>query len=381
MGFAGWIYLWALCMTLAAVAVGAAPYLAILLGTPTTGSLTTTIIALALLAASTILNLAGTKWLARMAMLGFIAELTGGLIVGAYLLIFWRVQPLQVLFDSFGIQVDGSYWPAFLAAGLAGVFQYYGFEACGDLAEEVSDPSRRIPKAMRMTIYIGGAAAMFTCLALILAIPDVRKVIAAQDKDAVGTILSRAFGPSGARAVIAVVAISFVSCLLSVQAAASRLLFSFGRERMIAGHAYFGQGAGRANVPIAALIACGIAPAAVVLIGYLREDALTAIVSFAVVGIYVAFQMVVGAALYARWRGWSPSGAFRLGVLGWQVNVAALAYGIGVIVYVMWPRTPGTAWYANYAVLLSTTVVVAGGLLYMVIGRPFRLASTPKRPV
>jgi amino acid transporter len=150
---------------------------------------------------------------------------------------------------------------------------------------------------------------------------------------------------------------------------------------MIAGHAYFGQGAGRANVPIAALIACGIAPAAVVLIGYLREDALTAIVSFAVVGIYVAFQMVVGAALYARWRGWSPSGAFRLGVLGWQVNVAALAYGIGVIVYVMWPRTPGTAWYANYAVLLSTTVVVAGGLLYMVIGRPFRLASTPKRPV
>src|SRR5262249_30056440 len=172
----------------------------------------------------------------------------------------------------------------------------------------------------------------------------------------------------------------FVSCLTSVQAAASRLLFSFGRERMIVGHVYFGQGSGRANVPVVALIACGIAPAVMVLIGYVREDALTAIVSFAVVGIYVAFQMVVGAALFARWLGWSPSGAFSLGGLGWQVNVAALGYGIGVIVYLVWPPTQRTAWYSDYAVLLSTAAVVAGGLLYMAIGRPFRLASTPKRP-
>src|SRR5438477_62619 len=185
------------------------------------------------------------------------------LVVGAYLLVVWRVQPLSVLLDSFDIKINGSYWPAFLAAGLAGVFQYYGFEACGDLAEEVRDPSRRIPKAMRMTIYVGGSAAMFTCFALILATPDIRKVISGDEKDVVATILARAFGPYGARAVIAVVTISFVSCLLSVQAAASRLMFSFGRERMIVGHAYFGRGLGPANVPVAALIACGVARAVV----------------------------------------------------------------------------------------------------------------------
>jgi amino acid transporter len=52
--------------------------------------------------------------------------------------------------------VNGSYLPAFLAASLAGLFQYYGFEACGDVAEETPNPGKR-PKAMRMTIYIGGA--------------------------------------------------------------------------------------------------------------------------------------------------------------------------------------------------------------------------------
>jgi amino acid transporter len=286
---------------------------------------------------------------------------------------------MHVLLDTFEIRIDGSYWPALLAAGLAGIFQYYGFEACGDLAEEVRNPSQHIPKAMRMTIYVGGTAAMFICLALILATPDVRKVISGAEKDAVGTILLQAFAPSGARAVLAVVAISFVSCVLSVQAAASRLLFSFGRERMIAGYRYFGQGSGHANVPVAALITCGIAPVVVVLIGYLREDALTAIVSFAVIGIYLAFQMVVGAALLARWRGWRPGGAFRLGGWGWPINVAALVYGIGAIVYIAWPRTPGAAWYADYAVLLSTAGVVAGGLLYMMIGRPFRSASAPSQ--
>jgi amino acid transporter len=372
---AGWIYLWALCATIAAVAVGAAPYLAALFGTSAADGTTTAVFALALLALSTILNFSGTKWLARMVMFGFLAELTGALVVGAYLLVFWRVQPLQVLFDTFEIRIDGSYWPAFLAAGLAGIFQYYGFEACGDLAEEVRDPSHRIPKAMRMTIYIGGAAAMFTCLALILATPDIRKVISSEDKDAVATILAQAFGPLGARAVVAVVIISFVSCLLSVQAAASRLLFSFGRERMIAGSAYFGQGSGPANVPIAALTACGIAPAVIVLIGYFREDALTSIVSFAVAGIYVAFQMIVGAALFARWHKWNPGGAFRLGGFGLPVTVAAMAYGITAIVYIAWPRMPDAPWYTNYAVLLSTFTVVACGLLYMAIGRPFQWAA------
>jgi amino acid transporter len=373
---AGWIYLWALCMTIAAVAVGAAPYVTALFGAPADPT-TTAVVALTLLAVSTVLNLSGTRWLARMVTFGFLAELTGALAVGAYLLAFWRVQPLRVLFDTFDIRIGGSYWPAYLAAGMAGIFQYYGFEACGDLAEEVSDPSRQIPKAMRMTIYIGGSAAMFACLALILATPDIGKVISGDERDVVGAILAQAFGPYGARAVTAVVVISFVSCTLSVQAAASRVLFSFGRERMIAGSAYFGHGSGHAHMPVAAVIACGIAPAAVVLVGSLLENALTAIVGFATIGIYIAFQMVVGGALLARLRGWKPIGAFRLGGLGWPVTLAALVYGVAVIVDIAWPQASGAGWYTNHAVLLSTAAVVASGVFYMTIAPPQQSRATP----
>ncbi len=82
---AGWIYLWALWMTIAAVAVGAAPYVTALLGTSAAGSTMTATIALLLLTLTTILNLSGTRWLGRMVLVGFAAELVGALAVGFYL--------------------------------------------------------------------------------------------------------------------------------------------------------------------------------------------------------------------------------------------------------------------------------------------------------
>ena len=103
-------------------------------------------------------NLSGTRTLGRVAMAGFVAELIGALFVGIWLLLFERHHDFSVLFDSLGTGGDGGYLGAFLAAALLGLYLFYGFEACGDVAEEVPDPGRTIPKAMRRTIYIGGFA-------------------------------------------------------------------------------------------------------------------------------------------------------------------------------------------------------------------------------
>src|SRR5580658_6434097 len=154
---AGWVYAWALCCTMAGVATGIAPFLAQLFGVEST-PIATTVIALVLIVVTTALNLSGTRLLARVAMFAFICELVGAIVVGSYLFLFARHQPLSVLVDTSFVKHDGSYLPAFLASSLAAMFCYYGFEACGDVAEETPDASRMIPKAMRMTIYIGGAA-------------------------------------------------------------------------------------------------------------------------------------------------------------------------------------------------------------------------------
>ena len=152
--------------------------------------------------------------------------------------------------------------PAFLASSLAAMFCYYGFEACGDVAEETPDPSRMIPKAMRMTIYIGGAAASWVCLAFVLSISDIGAVISGKDTDPIVTLLRAAMGEVGFRAVIVVVLVSFISCLLSLQAAASRLVFAYARDQMIFGSKFLSRMSPGRHVPANALIVMGAIPAA-----------------------------------------------------------------------------------------------------------------------
>ncbi|WP_424481901.1 amino acid permease, partial [Pseudomonas viridiflava] len=91
-------------VTIAAVAVGAGPYMAAMLGFEPSNN-TNIGIALVLTVIATVVNLSGTKVLARIAMFGFICELLGALVVGIYLLIFERHQPFSVLFNTFDISI------------------------------------------------------------------------------------------------------------------------------------------------------------------------------------------------------------------------------------------------------------------------------------
>ena len=87
---------------------------------------------------------------------------------------------------------------------------------------------------MRMTIYIGGAAAMFVCLSLILAVPDFGAVISGAGRRPRRDVLWRRLRHrSGPGSCSVVVLISFVSCALSLQAAASRLIYSYARDGML----------------------------------------------------------------------------------------------------------------------------------------------------
>lgn len=372
----GWVYLVALLVTIASVAYGAGPYLSALLGIEVS-TWNTILCALVILGVALVINLGGTRALAMAAIIGFAAELIGALAVGLWLLLTQRHHGLEVLFDTFGAGSESGYFVAFLAAGLIGIFQYYGFEACGDVAEEVPDPTRRIPKAMRMTIYVGGAAATFVCLALLLAVPDFAAVISGADADPVTSVLTAAFGPVGLKVVLGVVLLSFLSCALSLQAAASRLLYSYARDDMIAFSRVFRKFSPVRHIPPNAMLVAAAVPAVIVLGSIVSEDALIKIISFAVLGIYLGFQMVVLAALRARVRGWRPAGPFTLGRAGPAVNVAALVYGVLAILNMTWPRTPDAPWYDNYLVALSGLVVVAAGLVYLLVARPYDKGDAP----
>jgi len=371
---AGWIYMWALWTSIAAVSMGGAPFVSQLLGIELSPS-TNVVIAIAAVLLTTVLNLAGTRLLARVAMFGFICEIVGAICVGIYLLVFARQQNFSILFNTYDFGHGLGYIPALLAASVGATFCYYGFEACGDVAEETPNPSRAIPRAMIMTIYIGGTSAMLVCLALLLAIPDLGAAISGKDADPVSTVLKTALGELGFRVVIGIVLVSFFSCLLSLQAAASRLMYSYARDGMIVGSGWLKQISERTKVPGNALFLAGLIPAIIIFMGLYMEQAAKTIIVFGSMGIYVSFQMIVFGALYARLHGWVPQGAFKLGKWAMPVNGIAGTFGVGAIVNLAWPRSPTDPWYLNYGMVLTLAIVIGAGLLYMLIARPLAVGD------
>lgn len=363
----GWMYTAALLVTVAAVAYAANTFAAPLFGwenTPTT----TVLMAVAVIVVGGILNMLGIRRLALLARAGLVVEILGTLGLGTYLLLFSRHQDFGVIFDTMGAGGGEGYLGAFLAAALFSVWIFYGFEACGDIAEEVHDPSQKVPRAMQLTLAVGGATSLFLAIALILAVPDIGAVMSGADASPIDSILLANFGDTGSTIALALILFAFVSCTIAIQGAAIRLVYSFARDGMVVGSRALSSVHPRFHMPPGAVLVAVIVPA---LITLLPSATVTVIITFAVVGIYIGFQSVVLAAIIARSRGWRPSGSFTLGSWGWPVNVVALIYGVSAIVILSFKTGEGLESFVDrWLVPISAGVVFLIGLAYLLIVRP-----------
>lgn len=363
---AGWMYTWALLITVASVAFSANPYASQLFGF-TNNTATTIATALVIICLGAVVNLTGVRRLAVVANMGFVAEIIGTVVFGAWFLIDDRHHGLGVLFHSYGAG-SGDYLGAFLAAALFSVWIFYGFEACGDVAEEVKDPSRKVPRAMRMTLLMGGAVSAFVTLSFILATPNFGDVISGKDANPIAVIFSQSLGSVGTKIALIFVLTAFVSCTLAIQAAATRLVFSYARDGMIVGNKALSRVSPRFHMPPGAVAVATVIPA---LICFLPSATVARIITFSVVGIYMGFQSVVLASLIGRAKGWKPSGAFRLKGWGVWVNFVALVYGVSTMVILSIKTPPNGPGFVNrWLVPISVGIVLAIGVAYLLIFRP-----------
>ncbi|MFC6929379.1 APC family permease [Actinomadura yumaensis] len=382
-----WIYICGVVIGITTTALFSADFVAgLLFGTaddPGASSASTPgnrlLIAVAVTALALVLNITGTRTLARISKIGLAAELVGVLAVGLYLLAFERRQPFSVFLDTMGTGHGGGYAGAFLGASLVGLLLFYGFEACGEVAEEVPDPARRIPRAMQLTVLVGGGSALLSFAGYVLAAPDLRAIVSGDLAQPIPAILQNSIGTVGTKAFLVVALTSFLACVMGQQAAASRLVFSFARDRMFPGNAWFSRVHPRRKVPRNALLAVNVPPLALYVFVYYSPDSLFRIAAFQMLAGYVAFQMVVLAALRMRLRGWRPGGAWSLGRAGLPVTVGALAYGVVAIVLLARPTGDGgLAFYDRWIALIGFAVVVLVGLAYLLIARPGAGSTAPE---
>lgn len=364
--FAAWFYIWSLLVTIAAVAFAAPLFTAPLFGYSITHG-TTVLTAVLIIAVAALINLSGVRRMSWVTQLGVLAEVLGTVLMGILILAIGHHNSLGIIFSTAGTGTGG-YLMAFLAAALFSVWIFYGFEACGDVAEEVKDPSRKVPRAILMTIGVATLVVFWITLSMLMGVPDLKAVMSGKDADPIITIFNSTLGPIGTKAALVMVVIAFISCALAIQAATTRLLYSYGRDNMIIGSRLLSAVSERFHMPPGAVAVTGIIP---IIFTLLPSNTVSRIITFAIIGIYVSFQTVVLGTLIGRLRGWKPEGSFTLGKWGPIVNALALAYGVAAIILLSY-LTPavGSSIFDRWLVPISVGIIAAAGFIYMALFRP-----------
>ena len=405
----GWVYGFALLATVASVDTGVISYVTTLTHNwfgwnlnPASHSviLWITVIFIVLQFA---LNAAGAKVLSHVARAGVYVETIGTFGVALALgvhgfnhgfgFLFQTEGAQRVATNQLGANFNGNWITgAALIAVLASVYIFYGFESAGDIAEETRSASRQIPRAMRLALIYGGIASFVLVMALLLAIPAGPGGWAAAIAGGPSAILSVL--PSWLQDVfLLLVCIAFFSCGTAVQAAASRVTYSYGRDGAIPGGGVMSRISARFKTPVNALLLATIVPVLFALLVNVNPstnikvlwftypknlNALFALVSFATSGIYLAFLLTVIGSGIARARGWVPEGAFRLGKWGWPVTIIGGAYLLAMFINIAVPsgiNSPRALFNYDWITLAVIAVIGLLGLLVFVLVRPWRTIS------
>jgi amino acid transporter len=404
--FVGWFYGFALLITVAAVDTGVVSYFAALThnwfgwNLDPSDHFTILWVTVLLLVIQTILNITGAKVMGRIAQFGVFVEIIGTFGIAVILAIHGFHHGLGYLFTTQGqthastnalaLNFHGSFLAAALIAVLAPVYIYYGFESAGDISEETKDAGRQVPRAMRLAVIWGGIASFVLTAALLLAIPgNGSKGVADTVSGNVSFILGQL--PSGVQDFLLLMIIfAFFSCGTSIQGAGSRLAFSYARDEALPGSSWISRVHARFGTPVNALIGGAVITVLFILLVFVspaqnkhflfitypgKVNALVALVSFGVSGIYLSFLMTVIAAAVARSRGWVPEGQFKLGRWGTAVTWIALLYLGLMLVNVVLPTglaSPRAFFNLDWITLLVMFVIAVVGALYFFIARPDR---------
>ena len=367
---AAWAYMWGLTIALGTLSYAASGFLLQIFGVTEPSRWGTATVAIVIIALGTVVNIVGRQVLKVMVIASITCEVIGSVGLGIVLLVFYRENPFSALFSSAGIP-DAATWtsgPMLLAVAFVG-WSFLGFEAAGSIAEEVEDPERNVPKAIIFGLLLVGLVVMFSSAALILSIPNLDEVVAAQSGDVVSETLTAHLGAGVTKPLLAMFVIGFISSFLAVQAAVSRCIWGAARDRSLPGSKVLGRLAGPERLPVNAIALTAIV--AIVFILLAGSQFYNVLVNFNIIGFYIAFGVpVIGAALARLTGKWRP-GPFNLGRWGAPVTYAASLWIIFETVNVAWPRTqPGQPWFINWASVLTTVVLaVVGGAIYLTVRR------------
>ncbi len=349
---AGWVYMWTLVVAMSAVSIFAAGFVANVFGWDL-GAGGQALVAWVILMLGTAANIAGRVVLKVLMMASIAAEIIGSLGLGAWLLLFHRENSVSVLTDGFSTESYLTISGPFLVSMAFVGWSFVGFESAGSIAEEVKEPRRSLPKAIIFSISFIALIVMFSALAIILAIPP---EIAANSADPVYDTLRYQLGDGAAKLAEVLFTIGFLASFLALQTSASRLIWSYARDRALPAPALLARLTSGQKQPMFALMVATTIGTVIIALSQLAPDFYTLMLNFTSGGFYLAFLFPLVGNLVVRLRGDWQGGPFTLGRWSMTVSVVAVLWATFQFLNIAWPRnfypeSPLLNWSVALAVL------------------------------
>src|SRR5580704_19589767 len=304
--FTGWAYMWGLTLTLAVLPITASPYILAAAGVNAPSQTTVELVAIGVLLFGSAVNLVGGRLLKGLIYIALAAELIASAGIGLTLLISHRINPLSVIFTAAGTG-HGARWliGPFLLPVAYIAYSFIGFEAAASIGEEVAESRKVLPKAVILSLAVGGLLVILACLGLVLAIPDMAAAVSGKDTNPIATTLEHAYGSGAGRTLLVALAVGFTSSMIAVQTAVTRAIWASARDRMLPGERLLGRLSGRENLPRYAIGLTIVIAGALIFAG--ASKVFTLLVSFSAFGFILSYYMPIVALRYKQWRGESPT--------------------------------------------------------------------------
>jgi amino acid transporter len=263
---------------------------------------------------------------------------------------------------------DSMFWFYVLPLGfLLTQYTITGFDASAHLSEETHSADNSAARGIWQSIFYSAIGGWILLLAFLFAVQDPQGVT--DNAGFVGAIFEQALSSGFLKTVFIITTVGQFFCSMSCMTSTSRMLFAFSRDGAVPGSQFWSK-VNANKVPVNAVIVSAVV-AMVITLPALYESptgaptAFYAVVSVAVIGLYLAFLVPIWLRLRAG-DSFKP-GPWTLGKkYKWMCTVAVAEIAI-ISVYFVLPFSPaGIPWNddftwtaVNYAPILTIGSLIA----------------------
>jgi len=317
------------------------------------------IITVVVISLVTLIHLFGIQVAAKVNDLGVYAEMIGVVLVILFLMGIWIVSgnaSVENLYSATKLISEKSmHFSSFALSLLLGAWGLTGFEAAADLAEETKSPTTSVPRAVLLSLITSAISGFFILVFLSVHAQGTNE----GHQNLLIIILEKALGLRLTYALLLFVLISIFACAVASMATASRLLFSFSRDRIVPFSSWISIVGKKSKSPKNATIVIWLFSS----IAILTLKQVEIISSVSALASYLGYAGIMLAVLL------SPSGSsFNQGYFyskQWRrpIQIIALLWTIFVIIALAYPETSVEGFETKHLPLISTSCAIGVGIL------------------